>query len=128
LCGVSVGGAGLTMMVAAAFAAIYAALLAGSWASRLAAISFSTGPVVAPSRAGVLSTAREGPAFNSHTTFNVKVTVQSYFDMRFDSITRDVLSIFVDKEFQAASVFFTPSSKVTPVITSFKSGDPFNER
>jgi hypothetical protein len=40
----------------------------------------------------------------------------------------EVLSIFVDGEFQAASVFFTPFSKMTPAITSFKSGDPFNER
>ena len=44
------------------------------------------------------------------------------------SLNGEVLSIFVDGEFQAASVFFTPFSKMTPAITSFKSGDPFNER
>src|SRR5258706_11055936 len=41
---------------------------------------------------------------------------------------QEVLSIFVDGEFQAALVFFTPSSKVTPAITSLKSSDPFNDR
>ncbi len=42
--------------------------------------------------------------------------------------TIEVLSIFVDGEFQAASGFFTPSSKMTPAITSFKISEPFNER
>ena len=42
--------------------------------------------------------------------------------------TTEVLSIFVDGEFQAAWDFLTPSSKVTPAITSLKSSDPFNER
>jgi hypothetical protein len=39
-----------------------------------------------------------------------------------------MLGLGLDGEFQAASGFFTPFSKMTPAITSFKSGDPFNER
>jgi hypothetical protein len=40
----------------------------------------------------------------------------------------EVLSNFVDGEFQAAWDCFTPSTKVTPAITSLKSVDPFNAR
>jgi hypothetical protein len=43
-------------------------------------------------------------------------------------VSGEVLSNFVDGEFQAAWDCFTPSTKVTPTITSLKSVDPFNAR
>jgi hypothetical protein len=77
---------------------------------------FSRRPTISLSRRAL-----NGPA----STINVFVFARC---QKCETRTKEVLSIFVDGEFQAALVFFTPSTKVTPAITSLKSNDPFNDR